>query len=383
MKNLSILGSTGSIGTQALEVVRNSNELRVVALSTNVNITKLYEQIVEFKPKLVAVYDEKKALDLERLIKNLEVRPLVLTGMNGLIEVSRINEADIVLTAIVGMVGIRPTLAAIEARKDVALANKESLVCAGNIIMRLAKEKNVKILPVDSEHSAIFQCLDSFNLNKPKKLLLTASGGPFLKTPVKELSKVGVQDAISHPNWSMGKKISVDSSTMVNKGLEVIEARWLFDITSDNIEVLVHPQSIVHSAVEFQDGSVIAQMGLADMKIPISYALNYPLRMKISDNSLDLFKISKLEFIKPDFEKFRGLRLAFEAIKIGKSLPIVYNIANEVAVDLFLKEQIPYLEIVKIIEESLENHHPVEVKDIDIIEEIERDVSTKIRKKYI
>ena len=380
MKKIAILGSTGSIGTQTLDIVRLNKDLKVTVLTANKNINLIFTQILEFCPEFVCIFDIMEAELLKERLETayregqIEKIPEITTGVKGLIEAAAYENSDMVVTAVVGMIGIRPTIAAINAGKDIALANKETLVCAGHIIMKLAGEKGVNIYPVDSEHSAIFQCLQGRADNRIRRLLLTASGGPFLHTPKNELKDVTLERALKHPNWSMGAKVTIDSSTMVNKGLEVCEARWLFDTEPDKIEVVIQPQSIVHSAVEFEDGSVIAQMGVPDMKLPISYALTYPERRFVSDNYLDLFSLSKLDFIKPDLNKFKGLRLAFIAITEGGSLPTVFNAANEAAVALFIQKKIGYLDIVNIIEENLNRHIKIDYPDVDDIERIQREI---------
>ena len=380
MKKIAILGSTGSIGTQTLDIVRLNKDLKVTVLTANKNINLIFTQILEFCPEFVCIFDIMEAELLKERLETayregqIEKIPEITTGVEGLIEAAAYENSDMVVTAVVGMIGIRPTIAAINAGKDIALANKETLVCAGHIIMKLAGEKGVNIYPVDSEHSAIFQCLQGRTDNRIRRLLLTASGGPFLYTPIEELKNVTLERALNHPNWSMGAKVTIDSSTMVNKGLEVCEARWLFDTEPDKIEVVIQPQSIVHSAVEFEDGSVIAQMGVPDMKLPISYALTYPERRFVSDNYLDLFSLSKLDFIKPDLNKFKGLRLAFIAITEGGSLPTVFNAANEAAVALFIQKKIGYLDIVNIIEENLNRHIKIDYPDVDDIERIQREI---------
>ena len=353
MRRISILGSTGSIGTQTLDVIREHKDICVVGLSCGGNIDLLEKQIREFSPKCVCVSKEENAKELKRRITELDVK--VLYGMEGLIEVATIPEIDMVVTAIVGMVGIRPTIAAIEAGKHIALANKETLVTAGHIIMPLAKEKNVSILPVDSEHSAIFQSLQGNENNRIEKILLTASGGPFRGQKREDLQDIKVEDALKHPNWTMGQKITIDSSTLVNKGLEVMEAKWLFDVKLEQIQVVVHPQSVIHSAVEYEDGAVIAQLGTPDMRLPIQYALYYPMRRTLSGERLNLFKMGKLDFMEPDMETFRGLPLAFEAMEKGGNMPTVYNASNEKAVGLFLQRKIKYLQITELIEASM-NH---------------------------
>ena len=351
MKKIAILGSTGSIGTQTLDVAREQGDLEIIALSCGGNIRLMEEQMREFHPKLVSVWDEADAKALRENTKDLNIP--ITYGMDGLLEVAVHPDSEILVTAIVGMLGIRPTIAAIEAGKNIALANKETLVTAGHIIMPLAKKHNVAILPVDSEHSAIFQSLQGEDGNKISKILLTASGGPFRGKKREELVNIQVEDALKHPNWAMGRKITIDSSTLVNKGLEVMEAKWLFDVDLDRIQVVVHPQSVIHSAVEYEDGVVIAQLGTPDMRLPIQYALYYPQRRPLSGKRLDLFALSNLTFEEPDIETFKGLKLAYEAIRRGGNIPVAYNAANEKAVSLFLDRRIAYLEITDIIEETM------------------------------
>lgn len=365
MKKIAILGSTGSIGTQTLDIVREQGDIQVVAMAAGSNIKLLEAQMREFHPALVSVWDEKKASELRTNTKDLGIK--IVSGMEGLLEVSVIPESEILVTAIVGMLGIRPTIAAIKARKKIALANKETLVTAGHIIIPLAKEYDVPILPVDSEHSAIFQSLQGAGDNKISKILLTASGGPFRGRKLDELKDIQVEDALKHPNWSMGRKITIDSSTLVNKGLEVMEAKWLFDVTLDQIQVVVHPQSVIHSAVEYQDGAVIAQLGTPDMRLPIQYALYYPERRNLSGKRLDLFEIANLTFEKPDTDTFRGLALAYQAMEKGGNIPTVYNAANEKAVSLFLDRKISYLEITEFIEACMENAEFIAHPDVDEI----------------
>ncbi len=365
MKNIAILGSTGSIGTQTLSIVDEKNDLNVVALTCGKNISLMEQQAKKYKPEIICVSDESDAKILKERLANYDIR--VVFGMEGLIEAATVNSADIVVTAIVGMIGIRPTIAAIEAGKDIALANKETLVCAGHIIMPLAKEKNVKILPVDSEHSAIFQSLQGSKGAKIEKILLTASGGPFRGKTYEELENVTVEDALKHPNWTMGKKITIDSATMINKGLEVMEAKWLFDVPISRIQVTVHPQSILHSAVEFEDGAIIGQMGTPDMRLPILYALYYPNRQPLSGDKLDLFDIGTLEFLKPDFETFFGLQLAFEAMNAGGNMPTVFNAANEKAVALFLDKKISFLQIPEIIGSAMAEVDYIKSPNLDDI----------------
>lgn len=365
MKKIAILGSTGSIGTQTLDIVREQGDIQVVAMAAGSNISLLEAQMREFKPSLVSVWDEKKASELRTNTKDLGIK--IVSGMEGLLEVSVIPESEILVTAIVGMLGIRPTIAAIRAGKKIALANKETLVTAGHIIIPLAKEYKVPILPVDSEHSAIFQSLQGAGDNKISRILLTASGGPFRGRKADELKNIQVEDALKHPNWSMGRKITIDSSTLVNKGLEVMEAKWLFDVTLDQIQVVVHPQSVIHSAVEYQDGAVIAQLGTPDMRLPIQYALYYPERRYLSGRRLDLFEIADLTFEKPDTDTFRGLALAYQAMEKGGNIPTVYNAANEKAVSLFLDRKISYPEITELIEACMENAEFIDHPDVDEI----------------
>lgn len=365
MKKIAILGSTGSIGTQTLDIVREQGDIQVVAMAAGSNISLLEAQMREFKPSLVSVWDEKKAKELRTNTKDLGIK--IVSGMEGLLEVSVIPDSEILVTAIVGMLGIRPTIAAIRAGKKIALANKETLVTAGHIIIPLAKEYKVPILPVDSEHSAIFQSLQGAGDNRISRILLTASGGPFRGRKADELKNIQVEDALKHPNWSMGRKITIDSSTLVNKGLEVMEAKWLFDVTLDQIQVVVHPQSVIHSAVEYQDGAVIAQLGTPDMRLPIQYALYYPERRNLSGRRLDLFEIADLTFEKPDTDTFRGLALAYQAMEKGGNIPTVYNAANEKAVSLFLDRKISYPEITELIEACMENAEFVDHPDVDEI----------------
>ena len=365
MKKIAILGSTGSIGTQTLDIVREQGDIQVVAMAAGSNISLLEAQMREFKPSLVSVWDEKKASELRTNTKDLGIK--IVSGMEGLLEVSVIPESEILVTAIVGMLGIRPTIAAIKAGKKIALANKETLVTAGHIIIPLAKEYKVPILPVDSEHSAIFQSLQGAGDNKISRILLTASGGLFRGRKADELKNIQVEDALKHPNWSMGRKITIDSSTLVNKGLEVMEAKWLFDVTLDQIQVVVHPQSVIHSAVEYQDGAVIAQLGTPDMRLPIQYALYYPERRNLSGRRLDLFEIADLTFEKPDTDTFRGLALAYQAMEKGGNIPTVYNAANEKAVSLFLDRKISYPEITELIEACMEDAEFIDHPDVDEI----------------
>lgn len=354
MKKIAILGSTGSIGTQTLEIVRNNADLSVVALAAGRNVELMEKQIREFAPKFAVMWSKEAAEDLRARIKDTDVK--VACGMEGLIEAATLPEAEVLVTAIVGMIGIRPTIAAINAGKTIALANKETLVCAGHIIMPLIKEKKVPLLPVDSEHSAIFQSLQGQPKERLAKILLTASGGPFRGMKREELVNIRPEDALKHPNWSMGRKITIDSSTLVNKGLEVMEAHWLFDTPYDKIQVVVQPQSVIHSMVEYEDGGIMAQLGTADMKLPIQYALFYPERRFLPGKRLDFYELSGITFEKPDTDTFRGLLLGYRAGETGGSMPTVYNAANEMAVGLFLDGKIGYLKITELIEECMEAH---------------------------
>ena len=365
MKKIAILGSTGSIGTQTLEVVRENGDIEVTALAAGSNIALLEKQIREFHPKMAAVWSEEKAKELKAHIRDLDVK--VMAGMDGILETAAEPESEILVTAIVGMIGILPTIEAIRAKKDIALANKETLVTAGHIIMPLAREHGVSILPVDSEHSAIFQSLQGGQRAALHKILLTASGGPFRGRSKAELGNIQVEDALKHPNWEMGRKITIDSSTMVNKGLEVIEAKWLFDVTVDQVEVVVQPQSIIHSMVEYEDGAVIAELGTPDMKLPIQYALYYPERRYLPGGRLDFGALSQITFEKPDMETFYGLKLAYEAGRRGGSLPTVLNAANEKAVALFLERKIRYLQIPEMIQACMEKHKIIEHPTVEEI----------------
>ena len=380
MRNIAILGSTGSIGTQTLEIVRENNDLNVVSIAAKSSINKLEEQVREFKPDIVCVYDEKAASQFKVMISDTNTK--VVSGMEGLIEAATYKSAELVVTAFVGMIGIVPTVEAIKTGKDIALANKETLVTAGHIVMDLAKKNNVKILPVDSEHSAIFQSLNGENSKEIDKILLTASGGPFRTKTKDDLKTVTLEDALKHPNWSMGQKITIDSATMVNKGLEVLEAKWLFDVDVDNIQVVVQPQSIIHSMVQFNDGAVIAQLGVPDMKLPIQYAIYYPERRYLSGDRLDFGKIGQITFEDPDFEKFKGLELAYESGRIGGSMPTVLNAANEKAVAMFLNRKIGYLEIADIIEYCMSKHNTIQNPTIEQILEIENWVNELIESKW-
>ncbi len=376
MRKIAVLGSTGSIGTQTLEVVRNNKDLEITALAAGNNIELLEAQIREFRPSLAAVWTEEKARELRIRVADLNVR--VAAGMEGLLEAAVQPESELLVTAIVGMIGIRPTIAAMKAGKDIALANKETLVTAGHLIMPLAREQGVRILPVDSEHSAIFQCLHGENRGGLHKILLTASGGPFRGKKKEELKHVQVEDALKHPNWSMGRKITIDSATLVNKGLEMMEARWLFGVEPENIEIVVQPKSIIHSMVEFVDGAVIAQLGTPDMKLPIQYALCYPQRRYLPGERLDFGTLSQITFEKPDMENFPGLGLAFEAAKAGGSLPTVYNAANERSVALFLDRRIGFLEIPELIKACMDAHKVLENPSVEEILQTEAEAYERI-----
>lgn len=366
MKNIAILGSTGSIGTQTLDVVRNnSSDLKVVGLAAGTNVELMEKQIREFKPSVAVMGDEKSAQKLKEKVADIDIK--ILSGMEGMLEMSVMPDMDTLVTAIVGMIGIRPTIAAIKEKKTIALANKETLVTAGHIIIPLAKENNVPILPVDSEHSAIFQSLNGENPERISKILLTASGGPFRGMKTEALKNKTKYDALKHPNWSMGQKITIDSATLVNKGLEVMEAKWLFGVEREKIDVVIHPQSIIHSGVEFVDGAVMAEMGVPDMKLPIQYALFYPDRRPMNTGRLDIKAIGSLTFEEPDIDTFRGLKMAYEAMDVGGSMPTVFNAANEKAVALFLEEKIHFLDIYDIIAEAMSNHR---VLDNPSVEEI-------------
>ena len=370
MKKIAILGSTGSIGTQTLDVVREQGDISVAALAAGSNIALLEQQIREFHPRLVAVWDKKKAEELK--IKTADLSVEILDGMDGLLAVAQIPEAEILVTAIVGMLGIRPTIAAIRAGKDIALANKETLVTAGHLIMPMAEENHVSILPVDSEHSAIFQSLNGERHNKIHKILLTASGGPFRGKTREELKDVTVEDALKHPNWSMGRKITVDSATLVNKGLEVMEAKWLFDVELSQIQVVVQPQSVIHSMVEYEDGAIIAERGTADMRLPIQYALYYPDRRPLSGERLDFYKLGQITFERPDTDTFRGLALAYRAMEQGGNVPTAFNAANERAVAKFLNHEIRFLEIPEIIGACMEHCNYVKNPSVEEILDTER-----------
>ncbi len=379
MKHISILGSTGSIGTQTLDVVRKNGDIVVEALAAAGSNTRLLlEQIKEFHPKLVCVFVEEKARELKEILQRENIDTEVMAGMDGLISCATIESAKMVVTAFVGMIGIRPTIEAIKAGKDIALANKETLVTAGHIIMPLAKKHQVAILPVDSEHSAIFQSLQGNAGNPIHKILLTASGGPFRGKTKEELKMVQVEDALKHPNWAMGRKITIDSSTLVNKGLEVIEAKWLFDTEADKIQVVVHPQSIIHSMIEYEDGAVIAQLGVPDMKLPIQYALYYPERKGPTAERLDFYKLKSLDFYEPDTEVFPALSMAYEALRIGGSMPTVYNAANEWAVAAFLDRKIAYTDIVALIQKEMKEHTVIANPCLEEILETEQRVYERL-----
>lgn len=380
MKKIVVLGSTGSIGTQTLEIVRENPDLQVVALAAGTNVSLMEKQVREFQPKVAVMWTEAAAKDLKERILDLNVE--VLSGMDGLLAISTHQDCEVLVTAIVGMIGIRPTIAAIEAGKTIALANKETLVTAGHIIMPLAKEKNVAILPVDSEHSAIFQSLQGQPKERLNKILLTASGGPFRGRKREELLNIQVEDALKHPNWSMGRKITIDSATLCNKGLEVMEAKWLFDVDLDKIEVVVHPQSIIHSAVEYVDGGIMAQLGAPDMKLPIQYALFYPDRRPMGGKKVNFFELGSMTFEKPDMETFRGLKLAYEASAAGGSMPTVYNAANEKAVSLFLERKIKFLQIPEVIEACMMNHKNIANPTVDDILNTEAEAYDYIAKHF-
>ena len=380
MKKIAILGSTGSIGTQTLEIVRNNGDLEVTALAAGNNIDLLEQQIREFRPKLAAVWKEERAAELKSRVRDMDIE--IVSGMDGLLSVAAVPESEILVTAIVGMIGILPTIEAIKAGKDIALANKETLVTAGHIIMPLAKERGVSILPVDSEHSAIFQSLQGGQRKALHKIMLTASGGPFRGKKREELKDIQVEDALKHPNWEMGRKITIDSSTMVNKGLEVIEAKWLFGVTVDQIQVVVQPQSIIHSMVEYEDGAVIAQLGTPDMKLPIQYALYYPERRYLPGGRLDFAALQQITFEKPDMDTFYGLKLAYEAGRRGGSLPTVLNAANERAVAMFLDRKIGYLQIPEIIQACMENHKNIENPTVEEILKTEQETYQFIKNRW-
>ena len=380
MRRIAILGSTGSIGTQTLEVVEQNKDIEVTALAAGSNILLLEQQIRKFHPRLAAVWSEEKAKELRTAVADLDVR--IEAGMDGLIAVATEEKAQTVVTAVVGMIGILPTIAAIQAGRDIALANKETLVTAGHLIIPMVKEQGVRLLPVDSEHSAIFQCLNGEHGNRIQKILLTASGGPFRGWTREQMKNIQVEDALKHPNWSMGRKITIDSSTMVNKGLEVMEARWLFGVEMDQVQVVVQPQSVIHSMVEFEDGAVMAQLGTPDMKLPIQYALYYPERRPLAGDRLDFWKLKEIRFEKPDFENFPALSLAYRAGKTGGSLPTVFNAANERAVSMFLNRKIGYLTIVDIIESAMERNQVISDPSVEQILETERETYDYIESRW-
>lgn len=380
MKKIAILGSTGSIGTQTLEIVRKEEDLRVVALAAGTNVDLMEKQVREFRPALAAMWSEQAAKDLRERLSDLSVR--VTCGMDGLLETAVYEESDVLVTAIVGMIGIRPTIAAIEHHKTIALANKETLVTAGHIIMPLAARNGVSILPVDSEHSAIFQSMHGENKNRVSKILLTASGGPFRGRTREQLASMTVEDALKHPNWSMGKKVTIDSASLVNKGLEVMEAKWLFDVDLKQIQVVVHPQSIIHSAVEYVDGGIMAQLGVPDMRLPIQYALFYPDRRPMDNGRVDFFKLRQLTFEEPDTKTFRGLELAYRAAETGGTLPTVFNAANEKAVALFLQKKITFLQIPELIESSMDVHRVIDNPTVEQILETEASTYEYIKEKF-
>ena len=381
MKKIAILGSTGSIGTQTLEIVReNPDDLQVVGLAAGTNVELMEKQAREFKPRLVSMDSSEAANELKTRLADTDIK--VLGGMDGLLQIAQMDDMEMLVTAIVGMIGIRPTIAAIKAHKDIALANKETLVTAGHIIMPLAAKEGVSILPVDSEHSAIFQSMQGQKKERVSRLLITASGGPFRGMTRKELESVGPEDALKHPNWSMGKKITIDSATLVNKGLEVMEARWLFDVGLDDIDVVVHPQSIIHSMVEYVDGGIIAQLGVPDMKLPIQYALFYPDRRPMSGRRVDFYELGSITFEKADMETFTGLKLALRAAREGGSMPTVFNAANEKAVSLFLHKKIRFMEIMDIIEMCMDAHKRIDAPDVDAILSAEHETYELIEAEY-
>ena len=380
MKKIAILGSTGSIGTQTLDVVRKNGDIQVLGISAGRNIKMLEEQVREFSPKLVAVWDEEAAKELKSRISDTETK--VVSGMDGLLALSAMPETEILVTAIVGMIGIRPTIEAIRAGKDIALANKETLVTAGHLIMPMAEEYGVKILPVDSEHSAIFQAMHGEEKKEIKKLLITASGGPFRGRTKEELRHVTLEDTLKHPNWVMGQKITVDSATLVNKGLEVMEAKWLFGMELSDIQVAVQPQSIIHSMVEFQDGAVMAQLGTPDMRLPIQYALYGGTRRYLDGERLDFAKLGSITFENPDMETFKGLPLAMKASRTGGSMPTVFNAANEKAVALFLQKKIAFLDIYRIIEDAMESHKVIPAPTVEEILNIEQEIYNRIESRW-
>ena len=380
MKKIAILGSTGSIGTQTLDVVRANGDIEVLGISAGRNVKMLEEQAREFHPKLIAVWDENAAKDLAVRLQDMDVK--IVSGMDGLLELARMPETDILVTAVVGMIGIRPTMEGIKAGKDIALANKETLVTAGHLIIPMAKEYGVQILPVDSEHSAIFQALHGEKREQVEKLLITASGGPFRGRKRDELKNVTLADTLKHPNWVMGQKITVDSATLVNKGLEVMEAKWLFDVDLDHIQVVVQPKSIIHSMVEFKDGAVMAQLGTPDMRLPIQYALYYPERRYLEGERLDFHKLKEITFEDPDMETFLGLPMAMDAARAGGSMPTVFNAANELAVKKFLQEKIGFLDIYEIIGQSMDRHQVIANPYLDEILAVEAETYKWIESRW-
>lgn len=380
MRKIAVLGSTGSIGTQTLEIVRANPDLKIEALAAGSNAALMEKQIREFHPAVAAMWSEKACEELKLRVADLPVR--IVCGMEGLLEIAVLEQTEVLVTAIVGMIGIRPTIAAIEAGKNIALANKETLVTAGHIIMPLARKHGVSILPVDSEHSAIFQSMNGEPKERIEKILLTASGGPFRGKKKEELEHMAAEDALKHPNWSMGKKITIDSATLVNKGLEVMEAKWLFGVDYSKIQVVIHPQSIIHSMVEYVDGGIIAQLGTPDMKLPIQYALFYPDRRPMEGKRVDFYELEQLTFERPDTETFRGLFLAIKAGETGGSMPTVYNAANELAVDLFLNHRIKFLQIAEIIEASMERHKTVSNPNVEQILKAEAETCEYISTQY-
>lgn len=383
MKNLCILGATGSIGTQTLDVLRNHvDDFKLTAVSCHSSYDKMIEIINEFHPKYIAITEQNTFNDLKQYCGNNNFNIQVLFGMDGLIEISSLCEVDLVVSSLVGMIGLVPTITAIKSGKDIALANKETLVAGGELVIGLASQYGVKLLPVDSEHGAIFQCLQGNNLGSVNKLILTASGGPFRSKNVEALQNIQVEDALKHPKWNMGKKISIDSATLMNKGLEVIEAHWLFNMPYEDIQVVIHPQSIIHSMVEYNDGSVIAQMSSTDMRLPIQYALNYPERKKSVINKLDFYNLGNLTFEKPDMETFKCLKLAYEAGRIGKLMPVVLNSANEEAVSLFLDRKIKFLQIQEVIEECLMHFETSKDVSLECIMDTDKRVRNYVNNKF-
>ncbi len=380
MKKIGILGSTGSIGTQTLDIVRANPELKVEVLAAGRNVDLMEQQAREFSPKLIAMWDETAYTELKTRLADTDIQ--VRCGMDGLLEAATYPAIDTVVAAIVGMIGIRPTIAAMKAGKDIALANKETLVTAGHIIMPLAEETGASILPVDSEHSAIFQSLQGNQHNAVHKILLTASGGPFRGRTRQELQSVWVEDALKHPNWTMGRKITIDSATLVNKGLEVMEAKWLFGVDYDQIQVVVHPQSVIHSMVEYEDGAIMAQLGTPDMRLPIQYALFYPDRKPLAGERLDFYRLKQMTFEAPDTDTFRALKLAVSAGRAAGTMPTVFNAANELAVALFLEKKISFLQITDIIEDCMLRHSPVADPDLDEILAVEQETYAHIREKF-